>query len=135
MKPYKQFNAEADANALRKAMKGIGTILALVTLKNSKGKFKPGTDEDAITAIWGKRSSSQRQEVIKTYKTLFGKDLVKDLKGELSGDYWKVIQALCQTHADYDASELRRAIKVILNFLPQNALKWNKSVLGAGNRR
>lgn len=43
---------------------------------------------------------------------MFGKDLIKDLKSELSGDYWKVVYALCQPHAEYDASELRNAIKV-----------------------
>lgn len=43
---------------------------------------------------------------------MFGKDLLKDLKSELSGDFDKVIRSLCLPHADFDATELRNAIKV-----------------------
>lgn len=43
---------------------------------------------------------------------MFGKDLLKDLKSELSGNFEKVIRALCLPHADFDATELRNAIKV-----------------------
>lgn len=62
-----------------------------------------------------RRSNAQRQEIIKQYKTMFGKDLVRDLKSELSGEFWKVVRALCLTPAEYDATELRNAIKVALN--------------------
>uniref|UniRef100_A0A914XU62 Annexin n=1 Tax=Plectus sambesii TaxID=2011161 RepID=A0A914XU62_9BILA len=93
LKPYRQFSAEADAELLRKAMKGLGT------------------DEDAVISVFGNRTNKQRQEVIKMYKTMFGKDLVKDLKSELNGDMWKTIKALCLPPADYDATELRNAIQ------------------------
>lgn len=55
-------------------------------------------------------------EIIKQYKTMFGKDLVKDLKGELSGEFWKVVRALCMPLAEYDATELRTAIKVLVYY-------------------
>ena len=59
----------------------------------------------------GRRSNAQRQAIVKQYKSSFGKDLVKDLKSELSGDLWKGIKALLQPPAEYDASEVRAALK------------------------
>ena len=55
LKPYAGFDAEADAEKLRKAMKGLGT------------------NEDAITSVLGARSATQRVDVAKTFKTMFGK--------------------------------------------------------------
>ena len=39
-------------------------------------------------------------------------DLIDDLKSELSGDFENVMVGLMKTPADYDASELKSAIKV-----------------------
>ena len=39
-------------------------------------------------------------------------DLIQDLKSELSGNFEKVILALMMTPAQYDAFELRSAMKV-----------------------
>uniref|UniRef100_A0A8W8MLT7 Annexin n=1 Tax=Magallana gigas TaxID=29159 RepID=A0A8W8MLT7_MAGGI len=93
LKPASNFNAENDANVLRKAMKGLGT------------------DEKAIIDVLAHRSCSQRQEIKALYKTMFGKDLVKDLKSELGGKFEDVIVGLMMTEAEYDASELKRAMK------------------------
>uniref|UniRef100_A0A8D3E5A4 Annexin n=1 Tax=Scophthalmus maximus TaxID=52904 RepID=A0A8D3E5A4_SCOMX len=87
------FNASADAEVLHKAMKGLGT------------------DEDAIVQLLTARSNAQRQEIKATYKTLFGKDLVSDLKGELGGKFETLIVGLMTAPIAYDVTSLRNAIK------------------------
>ncbi|KAK3554377.1 hypothetical protein QTP70_023086, partial [Hemibagrus guttatus] len=82
-----------DVEVLRKAMKGFGT------------------DEQAIINLLGSRSCRQRVPLLVTYKTAYGKDLVKDLKSELSGNFEKLVLAMLKTPAQFDASELKEAIK------------------------
>uniref|UniRef100_A0A672R9D1 Annexin n=1 Tax=Sinocyclocheilus grahami TaxID=75366 RepID=A0A672R9D1_SINGR len=82
-----------DAEVLRKAMKGFGT------------------DEQAIINLLGSRSNRQRVPLLVSFKTAYGKDLIKDLKSELSGNFEKLVLATLKTPAQYDAYELKEAIK------------------------
>ncbi|XP_015281357.1 PREDICTED: annexin A6 isoform X1 [Gekko japonicus] len=91
--PAGDFNADGDAKVLRKAMKGLGT------------------DEDAIIGVVTQRSNAQRQEIIKAYKSHFGRDLMADLKSEVSGALGKVILGLMMTPAQYDAKQLKKAME------------------------
>ncbi|XP_071108151.1 annexin A4-like isoform X2 [Haliotis cracherodii] len=93
LRPASNFNAETDCQKLRKAMKGIGT------------------DEKAIIDILGYRSTDQRQQIKLMYKTCFGRDLLQDLKSELSGHFEDACIALLYTREEYDAYELRRAMR------------------------
>lgn len=93
VKPHRPFDAESDCKVLRNAMKGFGT------------------DEKAIISVLGHRSNAQRQEIKVKFKSLYGKDLIKELKSELSGHFEDVIVGLMMTPAEYDAFELRRAMK------------------------
>ncbi|XP_018014453.1 annexin A7-like [Hyalella azteca] len=61
---------------LRKAMKGFGT------------------DEASIINILANRTSDQRQRIILSYKQAYGKDLIKDLRSELSGGFERVVLAM-----------------------------------------
>ena len=91
--PVPNFNAEKDCEVLRKAMKGAGT------------------DEAAIVAVVGHRSNDQRQQIKKMFKTMYGKDLLKELKGELSGHFRELCLALFYESTYYDAHSLREAMK------------------------
>lgn len=91
--PVSPFDAEADCELLRKAMRGVGT------------------DEAALIDILVKRSNPQRVEIRKRYKTMFGKDLMNDLKSELSGNLEDCLLALMEPTALYDAKCLRRAMR------------------------
>lgn len=95
LKPFPNFDCNDDCQRLRKAMKGLGT------------------DEMAIIAVLGQRSVSQRLEIVKQFKTLFGKDLIKELDSEISGKFFKTCRALCLDPAIFDAEELSEAIEGI----------------------
>lgn len=43
---------------------------------------------------------------------MYGKDLISNLKSELSGDFEDLILALMETPARYDAQQLRKAMQV-----------------------
>ncbi|XP_039977453.1 annexin A2 [Xiphias gladius] len=53
-----------------------------------------GTDEETLMEILCTRSGKQLQEISATYKHLYKKDLEKEMKGETSGDFAKLVVAL-----------------------------------------
>jgi len=57
------------------------------------------------------RSNDQRVEIRKRYKTMFGKDLMNDLKSELSGNLEECLLAMMEPKVLYDAKSLRRAMR------------------------
>ncbi|KAG8520626.1 Annexin A8 [Galemys pyrenaicus] len=87
------FNPDPDAETLYKAMKGIGT------------------NEQAITDVLTRRSNQQRQQIAKSFKAQFGKDLTETLRSELSGKFERLITALMCPPYVYEAKELHDAMK------------------------
>uniref|UniRef100_A0A4W5K3Z7 Annexin n=1 Tax=Hucho hucho TaxID=62062 RepID=A0A4W5K3Z7_9TELE len=87
------FDASADAETLYNAMKGIGS------------------DKEAILDLVTGRSSAQRQEIVQAYKSSYGKDLIDDLKYELTGNFERLIVSLMRPQAYHDAKEIHDAIK------------------------
>ncbi|XP_059158665.1 annexin A7-like [Physella acuta] len=88
----KAWDPECDCEYLRAAMKGLGT------------------NDDAIILVVSTRCNQQRQELKDMFKTLYGRDLITDLKGELSGDYKELVMALFVSPAEFDAWCIKEAI-------------------------
>ena len=59
--------AQADADALKAAFKGMGC------------------DKKKVIEITVNRTNAQRKEIKEAYKASYGRDLMKDLKSELHG--------------------------------------------------
>lgn len=93
IKPYPNFDQNADAAELEKAIKA------------------KGGNEGTIIDILTKRSNPQRQRIAATYEQLTGKSLEDGLKKVLSGNLQEVMLALLKTSAQYDAYELRASMK------------------------
>ncbi|XP_058264339.1 annexin A6 isoform X1 [Hemibagrus wyckioides] len=93
VKDFPGFNANSDAEALYNAMKGFGS------------------DKEAILDLVTSRSNAQRQEICTAYKSLYGKDLIADLKYELTGKFERLVVSLMKPPAYHDAKEIKDAIK------------------------
>ena len=91
--PIDQKKIDADAAALRKAMKGLGT------------------DEKAIIKIIANRTNRERLAMIESFKRQFNRDLLKDLKSELSGKFEDATLALFKDPIEYDCYSLYKAMK------------------------
>uniref|UniRef100_A0A672KU37 Annexin n=1 Tax=Sinocyclocheilus grahami TaxID=75366 RepID=A0A672KU37_SINGR len=87
------FNAQNDAAKLKKAIE------------------TKGVDEATIVEVIAKRSNAQRQQIKAAYQQSAGKDLAADLKKALKSDFEEVVLALLLTPPEYDAFEMKRAMK------------------------
>lgn len=83
---------DAEVETLRKAMKGLGT------------------DEAAIIKVLTSCSTTQRHIIAEQYKRTHDRDLLKDLKKELSGEFENVVLALMTQPFDFLAKELEHAV-------------------------
>jgi len=90
-----EFDAEADCQILRDAMKGFGT------------------NTDAIIDVISSCDNAQRQALRFNFAQMYGKVLLEDFKSELSGNFRKLVRALMLPPALFDAHELRNAMKGI----------------------
>uniref|UniRef100_A0A671S814 Annexin n=1 Tax=Sinocyclocheilus anshuiensis TaxID=1608454 RepID=A0A671S814_9TELE len=86
---HPDFDAGSDAEALYDAMKGFGS------------------DKEAILDLITSRSNAERQEIRAAYKSQFGKDLIDDLKYELTGKFERLIVVLMRPPAYHDAKEIK----------------------------
>ena len=84
---------QQDADTIRNAMKGFGC------------------NEKPIIDICIHRTNAQRLEIAKAYKSKYERDLIADLKSELHGKLEDGIVALFTDPIEYDADELRKAMK------------------------
>jgi len=89
------FNAEVDAVGLHRAMKGMGT------------------DCEAIITILSSINDEQRLKVVAEFQKKYGKDLIHELKSEMSvaGEFEDVIVALLTPMVLFEAKQMRRAVR------------------------
>ncbi|GMI80315.1 ANNEXIN 8, annexin 8 [Hibiscus trionum] len=91
----KRISIRDDAEALRKACKGLGT------------------DEKAIIEVLGHRNAIQRRQIRQAYEQIYEEDLIKRLEKRLSGDFERAVCRWILDPADRDGllanSELRES--------------------------
>ncbi|KAA0716511.1 Annexin A1 [Triplophysa tibetana] len=93
VKAAPNFNAQNDAEQLKKAME------------------TKDVNEATIVEVIAKRTNAQRQQIKAAFQRSTGKPLVDALKKALKSDFEEVVLALLMTPPEYDAFELKRAMK------------------------
>lgn len=68
-----------------------------------------GTDEDAIINVLCRRTSYQRMEIVRAFKTSYGKCLLEDIKSETSGNFQKILLSLLVPPFELYAFEIQKA--------------------------
>ncbi|XP_050967156.1 annexin A1-like [Labeo rohita] len=87
------FNAQNDAATLKKAIE------------------TKGVDEATIVEVLAKRSNAQRQQIKEAYQQSTGNPLADALNKALKSDFEEVVLALLMTPPEYDAFQIKRAMK------------------------
>jgi len=90
--PNPAFDADALAEELKAAMKGLGT------------------DDSALVTIITSYSNAQIQELRQSYKRSFGTELLDDVKSETSGNFRKALLALIESRVEFRSRLLHEAL-------------------------
>ncbi|XP_041083792.1 annexin A10-like [Polyodon spathula] len=91
--PAQYFNPGMDAEMLYGAFQGMGC------------------DKDVLIDILTQRSNAQRLMIAEAYREVYGRDLITDLKENLSHHFKQVMVGLMYPPVLYDVHELRHAMK------------------------
>uniref|UniRef100_A0A8C2MP18 Annexin A10 n=1 Tax=Cricetulus griseus TaxID=10029 RepID=A0A8C2MP18_CRIGR len=91
--PAPNFNPVMDAQLLGGALQGFEC------------------NKDMLIDILTKRSNAQRQMIAGAYQSMYGRDLIADLKEQLSSHFKEVMVGLMYPPPSYDAHELWHAMK------------------------
>ncbi|CAK9305069.1 unnamed protein product [Gordionus sp. m RMFG-2023] len=116
--PAPNFNPQADAEILRSALKG------------------PGTKDKRVIDVIAGRNNDQRQQIREAYKQQYKKllsdrDLIKDIEGDTTGNYQKLLVALLTPSAQYNA---KLGFKVTGNPATYFAERLGKDLKGLGTK-
>jgi len=87
------YNAHHDAEAIHKAVEGMGT------------------DEKAINKVLGHRNKHQIQEIAKVYEATYKNSLLHDIKGDTSGNYKRLLVSLINTPVQNKKELILKATK------------------------
>ncbi|KAM6942661.1 annexin A2-B-like [Xenentodon cancila] len=106
---YERIAKKDLASALKGALSGSLEALMLGLLKSTtqydaselKASMKGlGTDEETLIELVCSRNNEELTEIKKVYRELFKKELEKDIAGDTSGDFAKLLLSLVQTKRD-----------------------------------
>uniref|UniRef100_A0AAY4D1J1 Annexin n=1 Tax=Denticeps clupeoides TaxID=299321 RepID=A0AAY4D1J1_9TELE len=135
--------SEIDLAKIKEEYKSkFGKTLCQEILDDTKGDYEKillahlslaaGVDESTIIEVLVKRSNDQRQQIKAAYQQATGKPLDAALKAALKGDLEDVVLALLKTPAQYDAEQLKLAMKGIgtdeLTLIEILASRTNKEI-------
>lgn len=82
--------------------------------ENLRNSLKSGgVNEDALINIITQRTNKQRMKILESYKSIYNRDLLVDLKKELSSHFLDTCIALFSNPIDFDSQSLRSAMKGI----------------------
>uniref|UniRef100_A0AAX7UG22 Annexin n=1 Tax=Astatotilapia calliptera TaxID=8154 RepID=A0AAX7UG22_ASTCA len=106
---YERFAKKDLVSALKGALSGSLEALILGLMKSTaqydaselKASMKGlGTDEETLIEIVCSRNNEELAEIKRVYRDMFKKDLEKDVAGDTSGNFAKLLLALVQTRRD-----------------------------------
>ncbi|XP_032489501.1 annexin A3 isoform X4 [Phocoena sinus] len=116
MRDYPSFSASVDAEAIHKAIRGIGTdektLISILTERSNAQRQLiakeyqaaygrgTGTNEDALIEILTTRTSRQMKEIGQAYYTVYKKSLGDEISSETSGDFRKALLTLADGRRD-----------------------------------
>src|SRR5947209_3683715 len=69
-----------------------------------------GCDKDQVANITGSRTHAQRLLIKRMFSEVENRDLIKDLKSELSGNFEKLVVGLYMEPGEYDAHLMKEAV-------------------------
>ncbi|XP_074044878.1 annexin A9 [Macrotis lagotis] len=95
LRPFLSFNVDKDVQRLLDAIAG------------------QGVDQGTIVNVLTNRNGEQRQLIARAFQERTQQELLKSLQAALSGSLEKIVVALLKPTAQYDAHELRAALKDI----------------------
>ncbi|GAB1287840.1 Annexin A9 [Apodemus speciosus] len=128
LRTFLSFSVDKDVQRLLKAIAGQGSLCspgcpgthsvdqAGLKLQRSACLCLPsagtkGVDYGTIVDVLTNRSREQRQLISRAFQERTKQDLLTSLRAALSGDLEKIVVALLQPAAQFDAQELRTALK------------------------
>ncbi|KAM9409007.1 annexin A2-like [Pholidichthys leucotaenia] len=106
---YERYAKKDLASALKGALSGSLETLMLGLMKSTteydaaelKASIKGlGTDEESLIEIVCSRNNEEMVQIKRVYRDMFKKDLEKDVAGDTSGNFAKLLLALVQTRRD-----------------------------------
>jgi len=81
------------------------------TIRNAVKGF--GTDEKALISVFGNRTANQMAQIVKAYKAIRGENLIDVIKKECSGNFERILVALCKSAIEFECELIESHLKLV----------------------